>query len=172
MKMEHKLIPKRDAEEMYGFRLYQGGAVPGREIRVVNIPGFDVEACGGTHLNNTAEAGLIKILKSSKIQDGIVRIEYVAGEQAKKLVAERQARLEELKSLLGVNEKQLPAAAEFLFQQWKKARKGQPLDNKPSFAEYNGDALIRTAEILQTQQENLIPTVKRFQNDIQTAQGK
>jgi alanyl-tRNA synthetase len=166
VKMEHTLIPKREAEEQYGFRLYQGGAVPGREIRVVNIPGFDVEACGGTHLNNTAEAGMIKILKTSKIQDGIVRIEYVAGEQAKRLVAQRQALLSELKELLQVQEPLIPAAAEALFQAWKKVRKGQTPEPAGALQPYIGDVLARTAEVLQTQQENLIPTIKRFQTDV------
>jgi alanyl-tRNA synthetase len=71
-------------------RIYQGGAVPGRMIRVVNIPGVDVEACGGTHLNNTKEVGSIKILRTSKIQDGIVRIEFTAGETVGKISGEEK----------------------------------------------------------------------------------
>ena len=34
--------------------IYQGGAVPGKNLRIVEVPGIDVEACGGTHLNNIA----------------------------------------------------------------------------------------------------------------------
>lgn len=43
------IMDRDQAEKRYGFRLYQGGAVPGKRIRVVEIQGFDVEACGGTH---------------------------------------------------------------------------------------------------------------------------
>ncbi len=75
-------MPRTQAEQKYGFRLYQGGAVPGKMIRVVEIKDFDVEACAGTHLDNTREAEEILILRTNKIQDGIVRIEFVAGRAA------------------------------------------------------------------------------------------
>ncbi|MEA3255156.1 MAG: DHHA1 domain-containing protein, partial [Candidatus Altiarchaeota archaeon] len=71
-----------DAENEYGFRLYQGGVVPGGDIRVVNIRDWDVEACGGMHLNNTGDVGAIRITGSKRIQDGVVRLEYVAGNAA------------------------------------------------------------------------------------------
>ncbi|MDW0284276.1 MAG: alanine--tRNA ligase, partial [Nitrososphaeraceae archaeon] len=66
---------RSDAESRYTFRIYQGGAVPSNNVRIVNIDGWDVEACGGTHVNKTGEIGLIKILKTERIQDGAVRLE-------------------------------------------------------------------------------------------------
>lgn len=48
-------------------------------MRVVNIKDIDVEACCGTHCDSTSEVGWIKILKTSRIQDGIVRLYFVAG---------------------------------------------------------------------------------------------
>lgn len=76
----HKLILERnDAEKKYGFRLFQGGVPPGNLIRVLDIPNVDVEACGGTHLNNTGEIEKIRILKSERIQDGVNRIIFAAG---------------------------------------------------------------------------------------------
>jgi alanyl-tRNA synthetase len=67
------------AEKRYGFRLYQGGAVPGKDIRVIRIGDFDVEACGGIHCKNSLEVGAIKILRTKRIQDGVVRLEFVSG---------------------------------------------------------------------------------------------
>jgi len=87
IKIEKLLIPRNEAEKRFGMRIYQGGAVPGKVIRIVNIPGVDVEACGGTHLNNTREVGRIKILKTTKIQDGVDRIEFTAGEEAGRISA-------------------------------------------------------------------------------------
>lgn len=58
------LMNKADAEKEHGFSLYQGGIVPGNELRVVNIEGIDTEACCGTHCDNTAEVGWIRILKT------------------------------------------------------------------------------------------------------------
>lgn len=78
-----KFMERNSAEKEYGFRLYQGGVVPGGEIRVVNIKDWDVEACGGIHLNNTKDVELIKITGSKRIQDGVVRLEFVAGNAAK-----------------------------------------------------------------------------------------
>ncbi len=94
--VESMILPRADAEKKYGFRLYQGGAVPGKKLRVIKINDIDVEACGGTHLKNTKEAGEIKIIGASKIQDGVVRIEFAAGNAAKKLGAARKKELEEL----------------------------------------------------------------------------
>src|SRR3989475_12573420 len=70
------------AEQKYGFRIYQGGVVPVKLVRIVNIEGFDVEACGGTHVRKTGELGLIKITKAERIQDGVIRLEFVAGDSA------------------------------------------------------------------------------------------
>ncbi len=83
--IEKYLVTRREAERKFGMRIYQGGAVPGKIIRIVNIPNVDVEACGGTHLNNTSEVGKIKIIKTTKVQDGINRIEFTAGDEAGKL---------------------------------------------------------------------------------------
>ena len=80
--VEKKVMKRNDAERLYGFRLYQGGVPPGNLIRVLNIPGIDVEACGGTHLNNIKEIERIRILKAERIQDGVNRITFAAGEMA------------------------------------------------------------------------------------------
>ncbi|MEM4725789.1 MAG: alanine--tRNA ligase [Nitrososphaerales archaeon] len=72
-------LPRGEAESKYGFRIYQGGVVPGKEVRIVNILDWDVEACGGTHCDSTGEVGYIKILKSERIQDGVERLEFAAG---------------------------------------------------------------------------------------------
>jgi len=78
--VEKKVMSRNDAEKKFGFRLYQGGVPPGDTIRVLNIPDIDVEACGGTHLNNTKEVQKIRILKTERIQDGVNRIVFAAGE--------------------------------------------------------------------------------------------
>lgn len=74
-----KFMDRREAEEKYGFGLYQGGVYEGGIIRVVSIGDYDHQACGGTHVKSTGEVGLIKIIKAERIQDGIERIVYTAG---------------------------------------------------------------------------------------------
>jgi len=80
--VEKKVMDRNSAEKTHGFRLYQGGVPPGNCIRVLNIPGIDVEACGGTHLNNTSEVEKIRIIKTERIQDGVNRIIFAAGKMA------------------------------------------------------------------------------------------
>ena len=70
------------AEQTYGFRIYQGGVVPVKSVRIVSIEDQDVEACGGTHVKKTGEIELIKITKTKRIQDGVVRLEFVSGPTA------------------------------------------------------------------------------------------
>ena len=70
------------AEQKYGFRIYQGGVVPVKSVRIVSIEDRDIEACGGTHVKSTGEIELIKITKTKRIQDGVVRLEFVSGNGA------------------------------------------------------------------------------------------
>jgi alanyl-tRNA synthetase len=95
------VFERSDAEKRYTFRIYQGGAVPSKNVRIVNIDGWDVEACGGTHVNKTGEIGLIKILKTERIQDGVVRLEYVAGNNALKYVQSQESQLLHIAQSLG-----------------------------------------------------------------------
>ncbi|MFX1532460.1 MAG: alanine--tRNA ligase, partial [Promethearchaeota archaeon] len=116
-------IPRSEAEKNYGMSIYQGGAVPGKNLRIVEIPGVDVEACGGTHLNNTSETGYIHITKSQKIQDGIVRLTFVAGEATDKLRQKHKRILEDIKGILNVDRKQLVSRVTELFEKWKNINK-------------------------------------------------
>ncbi len=93
-------LPKSEAEEEYGFRIYQGGAPPGNEIRIIKIEDTDVEACGGTHLSRTGEAGEFYITGSKRIQDGVIRLQYKAGEAAQQFMSRIENRMEEVSDKL------------------------------------------------------------------------
>ena len=79
-----------EAEQKYGFRIYQGGVVPVKSVRIVSIGDRDVEACGGTHVKKTGEIDLIKITKTKRIQDGVVRLEFVSGRAARRYLKEQE----------------------------------------------------------------------------------
>jgi alanyl-tRNA synthetase len=98
--VEKKVMKRNDAEREFGFRLYQGGVPPGNLIRVLHIPRIDVEACGGTHLNNTSEVEKVRILKAERIQDGVNRIVFVAGKVADLYQQEELALYQRLVTLL------------------------------------------------------------------------
>ena len=113
-------MDKAEAERQYGFHLYQGGVVPGNELRVVNIEGVDTEACCGTHCDSTAEVGWIKLIKSQRISDGIVRLYYVALERAIDCLNTDQDIMNQLCETWGVDQTQILQSADRFFNGYKK----------------------------------------------------
>ncbi len=111
-----------EAEKQYGFVLYQGGVPPGKEIRILRV-GNDVEACGGTHVSNTGLIGPIKLIKTERIQDGVERIEFSAGEAAVKRWEERDELLNKSSEALRVSPEQLPDTVNRFFEEWKELKK-------------------------------------------------
>jgi len=118
-----KFMPRALAEKKYGFRLYQGGSIPGGELRVVEFPDWDVEACGGTHVSNASDVGPIKILRATRIQDGVVRLEYAAGKAALEAIQRQSRALAKAAGLLGVPAENVPEAAARLLEESKALRR-------------------------------------------------
>lgn len=111
------------AESTFGFTLYQGGGSPGKTVRVVNVEGIDVEACGGLHVSNTRDIGLIKIIREERIQDGVNRIEFCAGAEALNRIQQMEALLSEASREFNVSLDQLPQTAKRFFAEWKERGK-------------------------------------------------
>ncbi|HLD77818.1 MAG TPA: alanine--tRNA ligase-related protein, partial [archaeon] len=111
-KVEARFLPRGEAERKYGFVLYQGGASPGKIVRVVKVSGVDVECCGGTHLKDTKEIGRIKIVRSERLQDGVNRLEYAVAEAAEQWESERKALAHRVALLLGKAVKAEPEGIE------------------------------------------------------------
>jgi len=87
------------AEKKFGFRIYQGGVVPVKSVRIVSIEDKDIEACGGTHVKKTGVIELIKIKRTKRIQDGVVRIEFVSGPTAQEYVNEQKSTLAQMSEM-------------------------------------------------------------------------
>ena len=122
LNVKNTFMSRQEAEEKYGFRLYQGGVVPGRLVRVVNIGGWDIEACGGTHSKSTGEVGLIKITKAERVQDGVERLEFVAGEAAIEYMHRMDSELGELSAALNTQRENLPKVAKGLLDELEASR--------------------------------------------------
>ncbi len=121
MKIEINWYPRNEAEALYGFRLYQGGAVPGKMIRVVKTGDWDVEACAGTHLKSTVEVGLIKIVYTERVQDGVERLGYAVGLQALKEIQKQENLLWNVASILNSSIDKLDKTAEKVVRDLKEA---------------------------------------------------
>ena len=165
-------IPRSEAEQKYGMTIYQGGAVPGKNLRIVEIPGVDVEACGGTHLNNTSETGYIHITKSQKIQDGIVRLTFVAGKATDKLKEKHKRILDEIKRILDVDRKHLVGRVKELFEKWKninKALKSGKIDKSDlqltSSELYEGDVLSEISQFLNIKKDDVPSKIQKFYDE-------
>jgi alanyl-tRNA synthetase len=112
-----------NAEQKYGFRIYQGGVVPVKLVRIVNIEGYDVEACGGTHVKKTGEIGLIKITKAERIQDGVVRMEFVSGETAIKYTQNQDRKISQIVKLLGSSKEKIMESFEHTMKDAESSKK-------------------------------------------------
>lgn len=118
-----KFMDRNEAESKYGLRLYQGGVPPGRTIRIVEIEDWDVEACFGTHVSNTKEIGLIKIINVDRIQDGVIRLEYASGEKALKYVWDLEDTLEDVASKINASIKDVKLKVEKLIREYNELKK-------------------------------------------------
>jgi alanyl-tRNA synthetase len=136
---------RTEAEKKYGFILYQGGVVPGSSIRVVQISGVDVQACAGTHCDQTGQIGLIKINRTERIQDGVERLEFSAGEAAVKSMQINDALLQDSAAVFKVEPNQLPKTSERFFTEWK-AFKNEIGRLKSQMAKLKTDSLIDQTE--------------------------
>ena len=121
MRVETAWMPRNEAESRYGFRLYQGGAVPGKDIRVVKTGDWDVEACAGTHLRSTGEVGFVKVVYTERVQDGVERLGYAVGLEALKAVQRQERVLWEVSETLGAPVEKLDKTAVKLVKELKEA---------------------------------------------------
>jgi alanyl-tRNA synthetase len=120
--VEQKWMDRNEAEQAYGFALYQGGVPPGAVIRIVHV-GADVQACAGTHMTSTGKVGPLRIVKTERIQDGVERFEFAAGIAAILYDQERDAIVSKSSKTLRVPPEQLPSTTSRFFEEWKELGK-------------------------------------------------
>ncbi len=116
-------IERTKAEKKYGYTIYQGGAIPMKKLRVVSIVNSDIEACGGIHMQTTGGIGLIKIIDSQKIQDGVVRLKFVVNQFALNHIGEVQYLLNKSADIFSVEVSKLPDTCNKFFNEWKEQKK-------------------------------------------------
>lgn len=96
----------------------------GNEVRVVNIGGWSIELCGGTHVGNTENIGIFKIVSESGIGAGVRRIEAVTSKEAYELLESEEQQLKEVAAIVKSPQlKEVVAKAEQLQQQVRELQK-------------------------------------------------
>ncbi|WP_255169380.1 alanine--tRNA ligase [Natrononativus amylolyticus] len=113
---------RQDAEAEHGFDLYQGGIPPGTNIRLIHVA-EDVQACGGTHVARTGDIGAIKVLTTERVQDGVERIVFAAGDAAVEATQRTEDALYEAAEELDVSPENVPETARRFFEEWKERGK-------------------------------------------------
>ncbi|MFT4904567.1 MAG: alanyl-tRNA synthetase [Natronomonas sp.] len=113
---------RHEAEEEHGFDLYQGGIPPGEQLRLIHVA-EDVQACAGTHVTRTGDIGTIKILSTERVQDGIERLTFAAGDAAIEATQRTEDALYDAAETLDVSPPEVPETAERFFKEWKERGK-------------------------------------------------
>ncbi|MEM0981468.1 MAG: alanine--tRNA ligase [Cyanobacteria bacterium P01_H01_bin.58] len=117
----------------------------GSEVRVIDFPGVSMELCGGTHVSNTAEIGLFKIISETGVAAGIRRIEAVAGPAVLDYLNVRDAVVRDLSERFKVKPEEVPERITSLQADLKTAQK--ELETlKSELAVVKSDQLVDTAE--------------------------
>ncbi len=111
-------LDRNEAEGTYGFDIYQGGIPSGEQIRLIHAE-EDTQACGGTHVSSTGDVGAINVLSTERIQDGVVRFTFAAGDAAIESMQQTEATLTKTADILDVSPPEVPETAERFFEEWK-----------------------------------------------------
>ncbi|MGW2818693.1 alanine--tRNA ligase [Streptomyces sp. NPDC001415] len=95
----------------------------GERVRVVTIGDFSKELCGGTHVHNTAQLGLVKLLGESSIGSGVRRIEALVGVDAYNFLAREHTVVAQLQELVKGRPEELPEKISAMLGKLKDAEK-------------------------------------------------
>jgi alanyl-tRNA synthetase len=168
------VMPIAAAKEKGAIAMF--GEKYGAQVRVVDVPGVSMELCGGTHVRNTAEIGLFKIVSETGISSGVRRIEAIAGpsvleylnlrdrvardlgDRFKVKVEEIPERITALQAELKATHKQLEAVK----QELALAKSDQLLELAESVGEYK----ILVAEMGDLEVDALITAATKLQQKL------
>ena len=134
----------------------------GEEVRVIDFPSVSMELCGGTHVSNTAEIGIFKIISEAGVASGVRRIEAVSGPAILDYLNVRDKVVKDLSDRFKVKPEELPERITTLQTELRNSEK-QLATLKSQLAIAKSDSLLQTVEsvgeyqILVAQMEDVDP---------------
>ncbi len=137
------VLPLEEAKRRGAIAMF--GEKYGDEVRVIDFPGVSMELCGGTHVHNTAEIGVFKIVSETGISSGVRRIEAVAGPAVLDYLNVRDKVVRELSDRFKAKPEELPERITNLQNELKSSQK-QVDALKQELALAKSDQLLAQAE--------------------------
>jgi len=138
-------MPIDEAKKLGAMALF--GEKYGNTVRVVKVGDYSVEFCGGTHIKNTSQAGLVKVLGENSVAAGVRRLEALTGEAAIMYYTEKENLLNEVSQALKASPQDSLKKVESLRQEIKSLDKEiEKLRNKLVSGETD-DILTKAADV-------------------------
>ena len=141
------VVPRRVSKEEFATLAVRTRGLPEGhtgDVRLVEITGVDLNTCGGTHLSNTAEIEVVKLLSIEPLRGG-TRLFFVAGTRARRRMGRHEERNAALRALLGAPDDGLVETAKAKLDQLAEAgKKLRAADSAEAAAA--ADALVRSEE--------------------------
>ncbi len=119
----------------------------GDQVRVIDFPGVSMELCGGTHVNNTAEIGVFKIISEAGVASGVRRIEAVSGVAVLDYLNIRDTVTKDLCDRFKVRPEEIPDRITTLQTELRNNEK-EIQSLKSQIAIVKSDSLLQTAEMI------------------------
>ncbi len=137
------VLPLEEAKAKGAIAMF--GEKYGDQVRVIDVPGVSLELCGGTHVKNTAEIGIVKIISESGISSGVRRIEAVAGTAVLEYLKVRDKIVKDLTERFKIKPEEVPDRITTLQTELKNSEK-QLEAAKQELAILKSDQLLLQAE--------------------------
>ncbi|MFW9264926.1 alanine--tRNA ligase [Nostoc sp. CALU 546] len=140
-----EVLPLAEAKARGAVAMF--GEKYGDEVRVIDFPSVSMELCGGTHVSNTAEIGVFKIISEAGVASGVRRIEAVSGPAILDYLNLRDKVVKDLSDRFKVKPEELPDRITSLQSELRNSQK--ELETlKVQLAIAKSDSLLQTAEIV------------------------
>ena len=151
----------------------------GDDVRVLDVGDFSKELCGGTHVNNTNEIGIFKVVSESSISSGTRRIEAITGDKALKWAKETEYLIESLTDLLQTRREDVASKVENLVDTNKKLQaeikqlksriaSGQTSDEDSGSEDINGIAYLYKELENETEPSLMRGAIDQFKNKLES----
>ncbi len=143
--VETRVMPIDEAKKLGAMMLF--GEKYGDEVRVVSVPDFSMEFCGGTHVANIGQIGSFRILSEGGVAAGVRRIEAVTGAAVKEALSEDDELLGAIAASLKTNRASLRQKAESVAEELRALRKEVEQLRSESLASGAGDLMSEAKDI-------------------------